>query len=128
LYEKKRSPERELKIPDSLYQYVIMNRNDYMTRGAIDFYKAYIKDRRNGVFVGSQIRQIIREKTKEVYEENRRLANENYALKKVKEWLENNGINYNNPSDAINDIINRQAANPEIRNLIEKLAEKVGLI
>jgi hypothetical protein len=128
LYERKKSPERELKIPDSLYQYVIMNRNDYMTRGRIEYYEAYVKDRRNGSFVGFQIKEIIQKKMQDVRDDNRMLRNENYSLKHIKDFLDSIGIDYQDSRQAIREIKGKNVASRDVLNLIKELAEKTGIL
>ena len=123
LYTKKKAPVRDVKIPNSIFRYILMWRaiitNERAKDRTIDntqYWQNWVleKDEKKklGCVVSKKIKETIENKILSVESENKKLTAENENLKYIKEKLSSYGIDY---------IPSRYGADRIINNVINEI-------
>ncbi len=96
LYTKKKSPTRDVQIPDSILRYIIMwrsEKNGGSSKRNKKYWESWLKDKEYNKDLGYQVSQKIRERVIKVQIENEHLQREIDALKEVRETINQLGFN-----------------------------------
>ena len=103
LYTKKKAPVRNVKIPDSIYRYILMWRSqitdkNQLNRSQSDYWRKWLarkdEDKRLGHRVSRKIRQIVKDRIHLVETRNGILKSQNEKLQKIKDILDSLGITH----------------------------------
>lgn len=102
LYKKKKPIYRDLLIPESLYQYVLMvrtkiTRDIWHRETKKEFWEKWLADKkvdnRFGYSVGKTLRETIKKEIEDVRYENKQLKDENENYSEIKSYLDSIGVN-----------------------------------